>query len=149
MAQDFPYKSLHDYLDTIFKGLSPSDNQIAQAKKDYWKTYNTHLKQSQRKKRIEITITLDKNLRDSLLLRCPANESISNYIKKWITQQTNQNSLNCQSKPIENTQIEQQLFIVCDYLEGLLYQRKHIDKDSIATLEQLLCKLQRLLEDKF
>jgi hypothetical protein len=38
---------------------------------------------------------------------------------------------------------------VIDYLEGLVYQRRHIDKDSIAGLEQLLFKLQKLLEDKF
>ena len=44
------YKSLHDYLDAIFKDSSPSENEIIQAKKDYWKAYNTRLKQDKRKK---------------------------------------------------------------------------------------------------
>ena len=111
MAQDFPYKSLHEYLDKVFVGLTPSESEIAQAKKEYWKAYNTHLKQNQRKKHKEVTLAFNKKEWQSLLERLNPNQSLHGYIKELLN--------------------------------------RHIDKDSIATLEQLLYKLQELLEDKF
>lgn len=149
MAQDFPYKSLHEYLDKVFVGLTPSESEIAQAKKEYWKAYNTHLKQNQRKKRKEVTLALDKNEWQSLLERRTPNQSIHDYIKEWLTHHIDNSPIVANIIIQDTTQIEQQLFLVTDYLEGLVYQRRHIDKDSIAGLEQLLYKLQELLEDKF
>ncbi|MBN8643472.1 MAG: hypothetical protein J0L86_16795 [Flavobacteriales bacterium] len=149
MAHDFPYKSLHEYLDSIFKGVTPSENDIIQAKKSYWKAYNTRLKQHQRKKRKEITIALDKKEWEALLQRRSTNQSIHDYIKEWLTHHISNSPIVTNTIVQDTSQIEQQLFVVCDYLEGLVYQRRHIDNNSIATLEQLLYKLQKLLEDKF
>ena len=149
MAQDFPYKSLHEYLDKVFMGLTPTESEIAQAKKEYWKAYNTHLKQNQRKKRKEVTLALDKNEWQSLLERRTPNQSIHDYIKEWLTHHIDNSPIVPSTIIQDTTQIEQQLFLVTDYLEGLVYQRRHIDKESIAGLEQLLYKLQELLEDKF
>ncbi len=149
MAHDFPYKSLHEYLDKIFMNLTPSENEIAQAKKEYWKAYNTRLKQHQRKKRKEITISLDKRQWESLLEKRKPNQSIHDYIKEWLTHHIYNSPVKPNTIIHDTTQIEQQLFVVTDYLEGLVYQRRHIDNDSIAKLEQLLYSLQKLLEDKF
>lgn len=149
MTQDFPYKNLHEYLDKAFLGLTPTESEIAQAKKEYWKAYNTHLKQNQRKKRKEVTLALDKNEWQSLLERRNPNQSIHDYIKEWLTHHIDNSPIVANTIIQDMTQIEQQLFLVTDYLEGLVYQRRHIDKDSIAGLEQLLNKLQELLEDKF
>lgn len=149
MAHDFPYKSLHEYLDSVFKGLTPSENEIIQAKKSYWKAYNTRLKQHQRKKRKEVTLALNKNEWQSLLERRNPNQSIHDYIKEWLTHHIDNSLVKPNTIVHDTTQIEQQLFVVIDYLEGLIYQRRHIDNDSIAKLEQLLYSLQKLLEDKF
>ena len=149
MALVFPYKSLHDYLDKVFSGTSPSENEIAQAKKEYWKAYNTHLKQNQRRKRKEVTIGLDKKQWEALLERRKPNQSVHAYIKELLTHHIDNSPIAPNTIIQDTTQIEQQLFLVTDYLEGLVYQRRHIDKDSIAGLEQLLYKLQKLLEDKF
>lgn len=149
MAQDFPYKSLHEYLDKVFVGLTPSENEIVQAKKAYWKAYNTNLKQNQRRKRKEVTVALDKKEWQSLLERRSPNQSLHDYIKEWLTHHINNSPIVANIIVQDTSQIEQQLFVVCDYLEGLVYQRRHIDKDSIAGLENLLHQLQKLLKDKF
>ena len=143
------YKSLHDYLDAIFKDSSPSDNEIIQAKKNYWKAYNKKLKQAKRKQNKEVTISLNKETLELLNQKLITGESISSYIQKLL--KTN-------LQIIETTgffekelglKIEQQLFIIIDYLESLLYQRKLIDSSQIALLEKQLEKLQNLMEEKF
>lgn len=143
------YKSLHDYLDSIFKDSSPSENEIIQAKKDYWKAYNTRLKQDKRKQNKEVTISLNKETLERLNLKLATTESISHYI---------QNLIKTNLQIIETTgffekelglKIEQQLFIIIDYLESLLYQRKLIDTSQIELLEKHLEKLQNLMEEKF
>jgi hypothetical protein len=149
MALVFPYKSLHDYLDKVFSGTSPSENEIAEAKKEYWKAYNTHLKQNQRRKRKEVTLALDKKEWQSLLERLNPNQSLHAYIKKLLTHHIDNTPIVTNTIIQDTTHIEQQLFLVTDYLEGLVYQRRHIDKDSIAGLENLLHRLQKLLEEKF
>lgn len=149
MSQVFPYTSLHDYLDKVFSGASPSENEIAQAKKAYWKAYNTRLKQSQRKKRKEVTLALDKKLWEALLEKRKPNQSVHAYIKELLTHHTSDSPIAPSTIIQDTTHIEQQLFLVTDYLEGLVYQRRHIDSDSITGLEQLLQELQQLLEDKF
>lgn len=149
MAHDFPYKSLHDYLDKVFSGTTPTENEIIQAKKQYWKAYNTRLKQNQRKKRKEVTIALDKKLWEALLEKRKPNQSVHDYIKELLTHHIDNSPIAPNTIIQDITHIEQQLFLVTDYLEGIVYQRRHIDTDSIAGLENLLYELQKLLEDKF
>lgn len=145
---DFPYKSLHDYLDSVFKDKMPSETEIKEAKKDYWRSYNTHLKRTQRAKYKEVTLALDKQLLEVLLKKRKPKQSLHDYIKELLTQIGN--DLNIPTKPLQNTtQVEQQLFLVIDYLEGLVYQRRMIDKESITGLENLLHHLQQLLDEKF
>lgn len=143
------YKSLHDYLDAIFKDFSPSENEIIQAKKIYWKAYNTKLKQGKRKQNKEVTISLNKETLDLINQKLIAGESISSYIQKLL--KTNLQIIETTGF-FENElglKIEQQLFIIIDYLESLLYQRKLIDTSQIALLEKQLEKLQNLMEEKF
>ena len=143
------YKSLHDYLDAIFKDSSPSDNEIIQAKKDYWKAYNTKLKQAKRKQNKEVTISLNKETLERLNQKLATTVSISHYIQDLI--KTNLQIIDTTSSFEKELglKIEQQLFIIIDYLESLLYQRKLIDTTQIALLEKHLEKLQNLMEEKF
>lgn len=143
------YKSLHDYLDAVFKDTSPSENEIIQAKKIYWKAYNTKLKQGKRKQNKEVTISLNKETLELINQKLAATDSISQYI---------QNLIKTNLQIIETTgffekelglKIEQQLFIIIDYLESLLYQRKLIDTFQIALLEKHLEQLQKLMEENF
>ena len=143
------YKSLHDYLDAIFKDSSPSENEIIQAKKDYWKAYNRKLKQDKRKKTKEVTISLNKETLERLNQKLIAGESISNYIQKLLKTNLQIIATTGFFDKELGLKIEQQLFIIIDYLESLLYQRKLIDTTQIALLEKQLEQLQNLMEEKF
>ena len=143
------YKSLHDYLDAIFKDSSPSDNEIIQAKKNYWKAYNNKLKQAKRKQNKEVTISLNKETLELLNQKLATTESISHYIQNRIKTNLQIIETNCFFEKELGLKIEQQLFIIIDYLESLLYQRKLIDTFQIALLEKHLEQLQKLMEEKF
>lgn len=143
------YKSLHDYLDVIFKDSSPSENEIIQAKKDYWKAYNTKLKQDKRKKTKEVTISLNKETLELLIQKLVAGESISSYIQRILKTNLQIIDTTGSFEKELGLKTEQQLFIIIDYLESLLYQRKLIDTSQITLLEKQLEQLQNLMEEKY
>lgn len=143
------YKSLHNYLDAIFKDAFPSENEIIQAKKDYWKAYNRKLKQDKRKKTKEVTISLNKETLERLNQKLVAGESISSYIQRILKTNLQIIDTTGSFEKELGLKIEQQLFIIIDYLESLLYQRKLIDTSQIALLEKQLEQLQKLMEEKF
>ena len=140
--EPWTYKTLHDYLDDLFSNKNPTNDEIIQAKKTYWRSYNTRLKQIQRQKNKEVTISLSKELLELL------NRKLE-YIKVLLENhlQSNENINTNQKK--ELLQIEQQLFILIDYLESLLYQRKLIDRQQMQQLEKHIQNLQFILEQNF
>lgn len=149
MKSEFPYKSLHDYLDVVFKDKTPNENEIIEAKQLYWKSYNTYLKQTQRKNRKEVTISLEKEQWEILSKERNPNQTIQAYIKGLLLQRIG-NEVTFKKTIIQDTtQIEQQLFLVTDYLESMIYHRRFIDNESIQLLESHLIQLRRLLEAIF
>ncbi len=149
MSENFPYRNLHDYLDIIFRDKVPTENEIIQAKKHYWKTYNTHLKRNQRRKHKEITISLSKEELELLSRRLEPQQSVSQYIKSVLHQHLSNNEPIISSQHKDLMQIEQQLFILIDYLESLIYQRRFVDNTQIGKLEQHFRYLQHVLETQF
>ena len=147
--EPWTFNSLHDYLDLIFKDKTPNENEIINAKKAYWKIYNTKLKQSQRKQKKEVTLSLDKKMLELLCLKLTTNQSISDYIKKIINENLLIEVSNHTYEKEDLLKIEQQLFTIIDYLESLLYQRKLVDASQIELLEKHLEELQKLLEENF
>lgn len=147
--EPWTYNNLHDYLDDLFNSKNPNDEEIIQAKKAYWRSYNKRLKQIQRQKHKEVTISLSKELLELLNRRLEHKQSIIDYIKVLLENhlQSNENVNNNQKK--ELLQIEQQLFILIDYLESLLYQRKLIDRQQMQQLEKYIQNLQFVLEQNF
>lgn len=149
MKNGFPYKSLHDYLDLVFRDKTPDENEIIEAKKIYWKSYNTALKQNQRKKRKEVTIAFEKDEWEMLSRERNPNQTIQAFIKVLLLQQIGNGATNRNTFLKDTTQIEQQLFLVTDYLESMIYHRRFIDNESIQVLEQHLLQLRKLLEALF
>lgn len=144
--EPWTYNNLHDYLDDLFNSKNPNDEEIIQAKKAYWRSYNKRLKQIQRQKHKEVTISISKELLELLNGRLEPKQSIIDYIKTLLENhlQSNENINYYQKK--ELLQIEQQLFLVIDYLESLLYQRKLIDRQQMQQLEKYIQNLQFVLE---
>ena len=147
--EPWTYNNLHDYLDDLFSNKNPTNDEIIQAKKAYWRSYNKRLKQIQRQKHKEVTISISKELLELLNGRLEPKQTIIEYIKVLLENhlQSNENINTNQKK--ELLQIEQQLFILIDYLESLLYQRKLIDRQQMQQLEKHIQNLQFILEQNF
>ena len=149
LPEPWTYNNLHDYLDDLFNGKNPSDEEIIQAKKAYWRSYNKRLKQIQRQKHKEVTISISKELLELLNGRLEPKQSIIDYIKTLLEKHLRgSENVNLNQKK-ELLQIEQQLFLVIDYLESLLYQRKLIDRQQMQQLEKYIQNLQFVLEQNF
>ena len=147
--EPWTYNNLHDYLDDLFNSKNPNDEEIIQAKKAYWRSYNKRLKQIQRQKHKEVTISISKELLELLNGRLEPKQSIIDYIKTLLEKHLRgSENVNLNQKK-ELLQIEQQLFILIDYLESLLYQRKLIDRQQIQQLEKHIQNLQFVLEQNF
>ncbi len=147
--EPWTYTTLHDYLDDLFRNKNPHTEEIIQAKKSYWRSYNKRLKQLQRKKHKEVTIALNKDEMQLLSRKLEYQQSVSDYIKKLVVVHLDNNlaTLNPQNNQKKDlTQIEQQLFTLIDYLESLIYQRRFVDKGQIIKLELYIQQLQHLLE---
>ena len=149
MEDGFQYKSLHDYLDVVFRDKTPNENEIIEAKRLYWKLYNTFLKRNQRKKHREVTITLEKEQWEALSKQKDTTQTLQEYLKDLILKQRGSVDSNKRVILKDAIQIEQQLFLVIDYLDSLIYHRRFIDAESIRGLENHLIHLRRLLEDLF
>ena len=151
-SEPWTYRNLHNFLDELFKNKSPDEEEIVQAKKTYWRSYNTRLKQNQRKKHKEVLISFNKDELALLKQQLENKQTASDFIKRVILAHLNNSSIpNC-SEHIQKkdlNQIEQQLFMLIDFLESLLYQRKIIDPYQTSTLEKYIQNLQQLLEEKF
>ncbi|MET3536702.1 TraB/GumN family protein [Chryseobacterium limigenitum] len=147
--EPWTYKTLHDYLDDLFRNKNPDNEEIIQAKTTYRRCYNTRLKQLQREKFKEIIVILSKEELELLKRKLEPQQSVSDYIKKLIVAYLDNNltTLNPQNNQKKDlTQIEQQLFNLIDYLESLIYQRRFVDNNQIGKLEQQLEQLQQKLE---
>lgn len=56
----FKYKSVHEYLDALFKHSNPSEEEIVKAKQEYRKQYLKHYLKSYTENNIQISFRLTK-----------------------------------------------------------------------------------------
>lgn len=57
MSNNFPFTSIHQYLDIVLKNHpNASPIEVEMAKKTYWKLYYTYYRKQKRKKRKEFTL---------------------------------------------------------------------------------------------
>jgi hypothetical protein len=81
--------------------------------------------------------------------RLEPKQSIIDYIKTLLEKHLRgSENVNLNQKK-EFLQIEQQLFLVIDYLESLLYQRKLIDRQQMQQLEKYIQNLQFVFLQNF
>lgn len=136
------YNSLHTYLEARFKNEpSVTDAMVQQAKKDYWRMYNTALKRRIRneypilrlrfsKQEIEL---LKEKLHQKELLSIQVHRIVMDYISGTNTS--------------ENIAlVEQQLFLVSEYLEKLLEQGNALPLSKIEKLQESIVAIQEALE---
>ncbi len=62
MKSDFPYKSVHQFLDEVFKSIDePTSKQIKEQKKIYWRMYNSALKVRRRRLLKYIALSINRS----------------------------------------------------------------------------------------
>lgn len=142
------YQSLHDYLDALFEGKTPSKEAINEAKKVYWRAYNTRLKRQQRDEKTEVTISFSKTEVSLIQRRLSSNQTLSWFIKQLVEQELQSNN----STP-RNTEalrsLEQHLFLLIEYLEQLLFQSQDLSRQNLKILNSQLDKLKLLFQKHF
>ncbi|WP_299884358.1 hypothetical protein [uncultured Lacinutrix sp.] len=138
------FTSIHDYLDMLFDGITPSEDTIINAKKEYWRAYNTDLKRRKRKAFPIFQISFSKQNVTVLKSKLEKGQSISKYIHGLVVAHLyNHTDL----VPRVNTAlIEQQLFLISEYLRELL-DYEHIDTDKIEQLESHIGTLETVIQE--
>lgn len=141
------FTSLHDYLDWIFTGCDPSEKEIIEAKKGYWRAYNTDLKRRRRKTHpcFQISFSMD----ELLLIREIKEEGkpLSEFIHQLAMENLGHYPIG--TRPMVNTAlIEQQLFLIAEYLRELL-DHENVDTEKIEELETHIHTLETLIKELF
>ena len=135
------FNGVRDYIDKLFDGKSPSEDDIKQAKKDYWRMYNTNLKRKIRREYPIIRLRFSKQemnrikekLDNQELLSIQIQRIVLDYIDGTIT--TGNIAL-----------VEQQLFLIHEYLEELLEEGNAVALSKIETLQENIVAIQNALE---
>ena len=132
MTEKFPYTSVHQYLDEVFKNQeNVSNRDVKVAKRTYRKMYNTALKRRIRADTTEITLRFTKQEITKLKLVFSKAKSISKELKKLIQHFLNTGIFEISDK-IDTSKIEQELFTISEYLEQVLEESLEIQKEKIT-----------------
>jgi len=128
----------------LFDGVDPSDEEIIKAKKDYWRAYNTDLKRRKRKAYPTFQISFSRQDVTLLKSRLQNGQSISRYIYGLVKEHLKSDAV---LEPKVNTAIiEQQLFLISEYLRELL-DYDHIDSNRIEQLEAHIQTLDKVIQN--
>ena len=138
------FTSVHDYLDVLFEGISPTEQDIIVAKKDYWRAYNTDLKRRKRKEFPVFQISFSKEDIRVLKSRLSKGQAISTYIYELVVQHLQDNTE--LPKQVNTALIEQQLFLIAEYLHELL-DYESIDTQKIEQLETYIQTLENVIQE--
>jgi len=136
------FTGLHDYLDEIFESVAPTDTEITLARKTYWRAYNTDLKKRMRASSSSVHIRLEKNDIKQLQSALSEGQEIAHLVRDIVVQYLSKGQYN---RPVINTAlIEQQLFLINEYLQELLVLEK-IDEQRLQQLEDYILAIEKAL----
>ncbi|WP_298507445.1 hypothetical protein [uncultured Kordia sp.] len=138
------FTSVHDYLDQLFKGGNPSKEDIILAKKNYWRAYNTDLKRRKRSACPTFQISFSKDELLRIKEKLQQGQSVSKYIYQLVKQHIESHTI-LPSK-VNTAVIEQQLFLISEYLRELL-DYEDIDAEKITELENHIQTLETVIQE--
>jgi len=120
------YKSVHEYMDALFKERNPSAEQIKEAKDEYRKLYQKHYREAYREKHVQITFRVSKDhYRELKTLAKERGIKVSTLAKKR-TLKTDKTS---------NIKVKILLSELIDIIEEAMYQNRVLEQ--ISVLKQL------------
>jgi hypothetical protein len=138
------FTSVHDYLDILFEGLTPNEQDVIVAKRDYWRAYNTDLKRRKRQQFPTFQISFSKEISMVLKSRLAKGQAISLYIYELVVAHLKDRTE--LPKKINTALIEQQLFLIAEYLRELL-DYEQIDTQKIEILESYILALETVIQE--
>lgn len=126
----FPFTSVHHYLDTVFANrVNPSEQEVKQAKCDYWKLYHSYYRKQRRKRKKEFTLGFDKKTLIKIHQR-KEKLSVSEFLYKSVN-----NAIGDSARIIfDSSQLEilhQKLMELISLVEELLEQEDTQIKESV------------------
>ena len=141
---DNTFRGVHDYMDALFKGRQPSKAEIIDAKKAYWRAYNTALKRRRRKLFPVLQVTFSREQLALIRSKLEKGQSVSGMIRAVVLEHLEGDY--ALPEKVNTALIEQQLFLISEYLKELL-EIDQIDTNRIQQLESHIKSLeQRILE---
>ncbi len=138
------FTSVHDYLDLLFEGVTPSNEDIIKAKREYWRAYNTDLKRRKRKACPTFQISFSKDELVIIKSKLEKDGCVSRYIHDLVLQHLQGNIEYTQK--VNTALIEQQLFLIAEYLKELL-DFESIDTEKVEALEQYIQVLETVIQE--
>ena len=142
------FKTLHDFLDFIFKKRksSPSDLEVFEMKKLFWRSKNTHRKREYRKNYAEFPVCFSSVELELLQANMGKERFVSRFVRQQILMMLHNDTIH---KSVDTSVIEQQLFVIADYLQVILDLNQVVDEVRINKLECDIQGLQTLIEEIF
>ena len=141
------YKNLHDYLDVLFANCDPSEAEIVDAKKAYWRGYNNKIIQERRRQKSEFVVALDKNELKLVHSKMTKEKSVTEYLRNLVNNSLVGNSSNINPR-FDTAIIEQQLFLIVENLMELNEQEAVVDKSMVESLEAKVSKVLNHIEQE-
>lgn len=141
------HKNLHNFLDALFEGQDPSNESVVLAKKQYWKAYNLKLIQKRRTENHEFSVSFSKTEFRLIKGRMTDKQAVSQYIRQAVLDGLSDDT---PTTPVIDTAIiEQQLFLVAEYIKDLLENERTVNESAITQLQSQILELQNLIENQF
>ncbi len=133
MEIDVNYKSVHDYMDALFKDMNPTDDEIRQAKEAYRKLYQKYYRESYKKSHVQITFRVSKDqYRELTALAKEQGIKVTSLVKQRALEANNS----------KNISVKIQLSELLDIIEQSIYQDKELSiTEILKQLESIEKKL--------
>ncbi len=126
MEIDANYKSVHEYMDALFKGMNPTNDEIRQAKEAYRKLYQKYYRESYKKNHVQITFRVSKEqFQELTALAKEQGIKVTSLVKQRTLEANNS----------KNISVKIQLSELLDIIEQSIYQDKELSITEI--LKQL------------
>ncbi len=136
------FNSVHNYLDELFVGIDPSEEEIISAKKWYWRCYNTDLKR-RRSHYTHLSIYFSKD-EIQRIKQVTEKGKVSDFVKKVVL--SHLDGTTDFTTSMDTSVIEEQLFLIAEYLLELINMDTTADNTGLIKLENQIALLQTQIE---
>ncbi len=133
MEEHQTYKSVHAYMDALFKDRAPTEKEIIESKQAYRKYYLKNYQKSYKQKYVQITFRISKQQYQEF-------EKAAAHQKIKVTTLVKQRALQTSQRSTKKLKVL--LFELMDYIEEIVYENQ---KPDLVKLTKKLEQIEREL----